>query len=70
MLVEMVYGSTRRVAIVDNRKNGYGYCVDKEISENGFVRIMSDIETIETLEEVEKAATDILGQLEEQNPWR
>lgn len=67
MLVEMVYGSTRRVAIVDNRKNGYGYCVDKEISENGFVRMMSDIET---LEEAEKAATDILGQLEEQNPWR
>lgn len=55
------------MAIVDNRKNGYGYCVDKEISENGFVRIMSDIET---LEEAEKAATDILGQLEEQNPWR
>ena len=57
MLVKLIGERGNRVAVVDNTRYGYGFCVDQEITTDGFIRMYDSLtkeEALRMAEEIQK----------------
>lgn len=57
MLVKMFGERGNRVAVVDSTRHGYGFCVDQEITTDGFIRRYDSLtkeEALRMADEIQK----------------